>query len=362
MTLAAAPAKPGALCAKLGATQTTSGKKYTCVKSGKKLVWNKGVVVVSKPVETPTPPKINLDNLDPTWTLKIALANVLQKSSSLPAVEFKGEMIYSPTVRPDEKVIEEKLLVSSSRVFQEHFLPTKYQVIVFTNEDGAWADEALIRYGGSFPSKVSEEIAKWSTGGRYCNFAFATKNSAGVPLYYECTDTRRTRAEANFQNPPHEYFHLVQFHISPKPMPAWLVEGSASFMGATIGFADFTYPSNSKKSFDYQTGFDFDPDGKGFDPNRFRTWLKTATSAEVTKVFKYLESTNVSNTDGNKHAYYSLGSIATEALVASYGFDGFMKIWYELAKGISFSEAFKNAFALTPDEFYIKLTPYLRSK
>ncbi len=46
---------PGATCTKLKATQVFKGKKYTCIKSGKKLVWNKGVSVVTTPTPTPTP-------------------------------------------------------------------------------------------------------------------------------------------------------------------------------------------------------------------------------------------------------------------------------------------------------------------
>jgi hypothetical protein len=45
---------PGTKCSKIGSTATSGGKKYTCIKSGKKLVWNKGVAVV-KPTPTPTP-------------------------------------------------------------------------------------------------------------------------------------------------------------------------------------------------------------------------------------------------------------------------------------------------------------------
>jgi hypothetical protein len=41
---AAAP-KAGAKCNKAGTTATASGKKFTCDKSGNKLVWNKGVFV-----------------------------------------------------------------------------------------------------------------------------------------------------------------------------------------------------------------------------------------------------------------------------------------------------------------------------
>lgn len=47
---ATAATKAGATCKKLGQTSVQSGTKYTCIKSGKKLIWNKGV-----PVPKPTP-------------------------------------------------------------------------------------------------------------------------------------------------------------------------------------------------------------------------------------------------------------------------------------------------------------------
>ena len=55
--MAIAAVKPGSACLKVGQTSTSSGMKYTCVKSGKKLVWDKGVAIKapSKPEETPAP-------------------------------------------------------------------------------------------------------------------------------------------------------------------------------------------------------------------------------------------------------------------------------------------------------------------
>jgi hypothetical protein len=55
---AIAAVKAGGSCTKLGATSTSLGKKYTCIKSGKKLVWNKGVTVI-KPVPTVSPTPIS---------------------------------------------------------------------------------------------------------------------------------------------------------------------------------------------------------------------------------------------------------------------------------------------------------------
>ncbi len=49
--------KAGAKCTKIKATSVVKGKKYTCIKSGKKLVWNKGVAIkpAAKPSTKPSP-------------------------------------------------------------------------------------------------------------------------------------------------------------------------------------------------------------------------------------------------------------------------------------------------------------------
>lgn len=59
------PPATGATCSKIGITQSYQGKKFTCVKSGKKLVWNKGVVIKSP---TPTPTPISTQTAIPTST------------------------------------------------------------------------------------------------------------------------------------------------------------------------------------------------------------------------------------------------------------------------------------------------------
>jgi hypothetical protein len=51
-TPAFAAAKAGAKCSKAGATETVGSTKFTCIKSGKTLVWNKGVKASSSAKET----------------------------------------------------------------------------------------------------------------------------------------------------------------------------------------------------------------------------------------------------------------------------------------------------------------------
>jgi len=82
--LEAATPKAGTKCTKAGTTATAAGKKFTCVKSGTRLVWNKGVAVkaapkpspnpVFKPVEpTPTPTPVATPTPTPTPTPEIPL-------------------------------------------------------------------------------------------------------------------------------------------------------------------------------------------------------------------------------------------------------------------------------------------------
>jgi M6 family metalloprotease-like protein len=66
--------KAGASCKKIGSTTVISGKKYTCIKSGKKLIWNKGIKI-QKRVETKSeiPISTTLSNSGSTSTPSQAL-------------------------------------------------------------------------------------------------------------------------------------------------------------------------------------------------------------------------------------------------------------------------------------------------
>ncbi len=50
--------KAGSACTKMGSKSISGGKTYTCVKGGKKFVWDKGVHVAKPPINTTSIPKI----------------------------------------------------------------------------------------------------------------------------------------------------------------------------------------------------------------------------------------------------------------------------------------------------------------
>ena len=65
----ATPPKAGSICSKQGAIKNYQGKRFTCIKSGKKLVWNKGVVKKkASPASTPAPTATPTPSPTPTST------------------------------------------------------------------------------------------------------------------------------------------------------------------------------------------------------------------------------------------------------------------------------------------------------
>ena len=314
----------------------------------------------SAPTQSGPAMPISLDNLDPIWTPRLALKSVQELQKRNPPLVGLPQIIASPTTRKSEVDLERRLLDEAVTTFQKYFLPEKLQVVMFTNLDSTWADEALINYGGFFPGRVSEEIVRQSEGPRRCSFGFATQNfTTRVPIYYGCTDTRSERDIYNYQNPAHEYFHLVHNHLAPVRVPLWLFEGSASYFGEALGYDEFANYEAMKKQQGFITGFYFDPDGKGLDPNRFKTWLQTLSPEEAVRIFTILEGEPENR---SAYAHYSLGSWATEALVATYGVEKYMELWVGLGSNKSFNAAFLETFGVTPVSFYQKLTPYLRSR
>ena len=74
---AATPPKAGSSCAKLGQTQTASNLKYTCIKSGKKFVWDKGT-----PLTQPTPRLTSAPSASPSQNSESS-PNLLPPLSSI---------------------------------------------------------------------------------------------------------------------------------------------------------------------------------------------------------------------------------------------------------------------------------------
>jgi len=70
--------KAGAKCSKVGVTASVGGKKFTCIKSGKKLVWNKGTTIkkVADVMQGICPPASDADKTAITQSRANALVSM----------------------------------------------------------------------------------------------------------------------------------------------------------------------------------------------------------------------------------------------------------------------------------------------
>ena len=385
----AATPKVGAKCIKLN---SASGS-LICKKVGGKLLWQKKVVVKAapapspSPIATPTPTPIptpaptptpiltptptptptpeptgpsspiTFDNLDLKWTSIIARNELNAQIAKLTTPKSTVEIISGPNVVASQLEEEKRLLSIAETLFSKYYQPTSYQVVFFSEKDGAWADQALATYGGSYGSLVTE-IAKWPNG---CNFAFATTGKKG-PIYYQCMDTRG-RGDNDKQTAIHEYFHLVQQKFKNGSMACWLLEGSATYFGVALGVDGADTSGATGRKFIQQLAYQYNPGGSPSNPPNTRMRDIAQTTEGVVKLLTDLELQPRSPQDNCLTlGAYSGGQIATEALIAVKGFTTYMTFLESLKNGKEWQENFQINFGISTQEFYKKLAPYFKTR
>ena len=152
---AVAAAKAGASCPKLGKTETLGGKKFTCIKSGKKLVWNKGVATkdagtgvkktdeekssASAGTKWPVPSKLpssfadlyeNREGIAYSAWLKTAKA-MSANAGKIPPLE----VLIGPNTKPWSSNHEEAIK-QVSQAFPNQIIPKKLYVIFYNFTGG----------------------------------------------------------------------------------------------------------------------------------------------------------------------------------------------------------------------------------
>ncbi len=350
---AAAP-KAGAACAKAGITQVvkagTKTTKFTCVKSGKKLVWNKGVVTIAAPAPKPIAsgepnPATPSPTPEPTKDAASASAAEAYKASgwakptdsaSVAAAATKSFAEYTANKRQDATInvvaqtgtpqywidwIKQGVTLIAT-TFEYPKLTGPYTG--FVAKDVAWLKVEFAKvYGqqaaegraGSFegaPARGGSDTGVW-------NLAFIEKENliTNDPFGMK-------------QTPAHEFFHSVQERAVgscvPCGTPQWFWEGPATFVGTQAAG---------------QLGFNKYTDA--------RNWMLERTKNPGTIKLKLSEVTE----NNGQMDPYGIGAIATEFLVANVGMAKFVGIYSQIGRAKTFEEAFKASTGVTLADFYL---------
>lgn len=98
----------GTACAKVNSTKSVGNLKFTCIKSGKKLIWNKGVAISATPKATPAPTPTATPTSEPTPTPTPTATPVdLTKPCKLPVADGRGDVSIGgwPRIKERQKTI-----------------------------------------------------------------------------------------------------------------------------------------------------------------------------------------------------------------------------------------------------------------
>jgi hypothetical protein len=321
----ATPPKAGSVCAKQGLTKTHQGKKYTCIKSGIKLVWNKGV---AKKASATTPQRTVFmpwaTQFDVTSMTQVALDSTRSYFGKVqPSNNY--EINFDPAISPADRDWVSRVTDFAYGSFSNFY---KEKPIIYVGSSRKWALEELKAKGiwigdpnDSYPCSAKNDDA----------------GCAGINKMLVLFSAKRLLTQDSGEKfmmrttTAHEMFHIIQksLHVqsgpgTPTRIPQWLFEGSAAFYQFFVG---------EEIEFDkYQTG---------------RNYL-------VVSNLEYRNILPLSQYDGGNLNPYGIGMAASEYIIASIGFENFLNIWSFTKSEGSFAAGFKKATGIEIDNFYSK--------
>ncbi len=330
--VASSQAKAGSKCTKIKSTQMVGDKKFTCIKSGSRLIWNKGVAIARPAIASSVP----------TPASSASPENVIQaEPNPFDISPFPDEFSRLQLVEAVFKRFDDyKKLNSSNKVFKlvidlefqsdsvaitklvsESYavlpLPKNYPTTLVVITKNLQLVEKSVNDLGSF-DRTGSRPSDWKFCLGCAGLGWASSPRGLSPIT------------------PHEIFHVWQKAAyksvndnnanenDPFNPPIWFQEGGAEFFGQLLHW-------NNPKAY-YPSALNWKP-----------YKLKDYTTRNLDPALPY-----------------TLGRVASEYIVASKGFDKFLDIHWKVGDGQDFPTAFKSALGISLDDFYEKFDRNLK--
>ena len=246
------------------------------------------------------------------------------------------KVLFSSNVSETIKKEELFLIQDALKFFQNYYYIDDLNGVIFTSDDIEWADNII---KNNIHSGWFGNIKKSYNKNEVCNFAFSMQQYG----YAVCIDNQN-RKIFDKQTSIHEIFHTVQAQNSNVPksnnfgMPCWLLEGSATYLGSSIGIQDLSHMNIFINNLKHQ-----------FKDNQNNNILSKLKSKDAKIIMRNLESTESCDLT---LAPYTMGYLATEILISKYGFEKFMIFIQSFNNNVDWKKDFELIFDLNIDLFY----------
>ena len=321
-----AAAKAGASCSKAGITSVVSSKTFTCVKSGKKLVWNKGVKVVAAMPKVPTSFDDLVQNYEGIAYAAWSKSNAAITAANDVAPTFKALTGPNTTLAFKNPASVYDLV---ARMYSGYKSTSAMTVLSFSYDDRDWAQEQMKQLQPKSTWQWITETAcatraKCWGGGMYTD----EKANGLLVVTTEVLDDNHLSGTLD----AHEYLHAIQQNqmgrptVWPEPSdwpPAWYREGQATFtQNASIYYQSFDLYLKNRKSISTELYRD-----------------SKITSGWIQEFFTVNQPSSWFN--------YDLGAMLVEVLTALKGPGSTMEIWKLIGTGSSFESAFEKVYGIS---------------
>ena len=351
-----AAAKAGAKCSKVGSKSVVGSKTFTCIKSGNKLIWDKGIT------------KSNSSSTSSSMSagIKAAIDSFGQfpKSNKAPQeISFN----FGPNADKETSDLIVKNATATMGLFVDFYQESKaYPVFYGSNTDLNWLISEWAKFG------YTEQ-----TIGNEFQFAVDNIRRRSVPPNFSVGSENRfpqtpmiligSKDSLSKLTPPwrqivinHHVIHGIQGRITGYKdglLGCWGREGAAELYGwlvahRTLQAQNFDYVRHRRNQM-----------GESVNINSIGD-LRKFNNAQWFQTLKLLEG------KGNERAIYcqpdagnlgyNVGALLYERLLGEFGHQQVMDWWYEMRTTSDWRIAFKKVFKLNIDDWYNQSAiPYL---
>jgi hypothetical protein len=349
--------KAGSSCTKAGIKSVNAGKTYTCVKRGKKLVWNKGVLIpVAKPVPTPSvsaspepspsmspsPVAVPIEEIEFWWAAMLDVRSHRKTPTTLQTMDFKS----APNVSEEESK-KFKSLIDEVLVYWSQFIvnPLPLNVTVISEKDYDW-------YMGRWKELGSDNTGQywWDKTGNGEGGAVGWNDKGQINMYFKVL-TYRPSTLATREHVFHEvthYFQATALKTEVNLTPCWYGEGQAQFIqSAQSDINDQSAKIVAKRN-------------RGHAKNEVNRYLNYAPTQD--RLFDLVANIKRGDELCNRippYLGYTLGQLVNEKLAGDFSWASVIE-FMKKSPDSGWSNAFRNVFGVDVDNWYSqKLIPYL---
>ena len=340
--------KPGTSCSPKGKISIFGGVKYTCVLSGKKLVWNKGIKIPTASTTSTTTTFVAPTTtttltqsghftfasvLDHVGEIPLAAWNSIQDAylansavTSIPLTLHLGPT----TTLTDSNPVE--VVQKTMRLWKNFQQPKTADLIYYNSADQDWA---LTTSQTIFGNCAGFNAPLLSSGGGNMGMC-STQNAVGRVLQ----PSSNASTYMTYGVWTHEYTHSVQTAqwIGKSSNPAyaiqqviscWFQEGQAMAISAT-GTSTFAQYSSIRTN------------EAGRVVPSFTDYSSTAIQD-----FLFNQVPLSCSSSANFQLGYSVGFFTVEALVAIGGASSTMQLLVDQSNGMTFAQAFQSVYGIS---------------